>query len=440
MFTAIWLIFLAFFISSSIIWVIDHRGFMIINWLGYEVRAEIITAIIIAITFTVAIFLIAYFITKILALKFPNLLKIFFKKTYLRNLERLIIRHQQGFETLTKLLLAIEAKDNNSEELQKKFNRLIKNRDLNNLLKGKIALNSDQFYTAESLFKKISHHNNTQNLICHSKFRIAQIENDYQSAIAFANQILESTPDNIAVAKELFFIYKKLGYWQEAKSLINRVGVDKFRDELEQRELLITKTAIAFQLYKNKKFYHSLRETRKVLNISPSFLPAIEIGLKSLIRLSFNFLAIMQIKKLWQERPNLIFIDIFYLAHRKLDKRKRLEAVKNLVSKNSSNIEKNFYLNDLAIAQIAFRISDFNNAKIFANKALEKEPNFYSYQILANIARIEGDIAEYNKNNEKSKYFNPQFQYVCENCETTSSSWSIECMKCRSHDSLIWNG
>ena len=107
----IFLIVTAFLTSGLIIWVIDHEGFVVVNWLGYELKTNIITAITLSILFTATIFVISYFFIKIISIKFPHLAKILLKKSYFRNLEDLVKRHQVGFESLTELLLAMEVND-----------------------------------------------------------------------------------------------------------------------------------------------------------------------------------------------------------------------------------------------------------------------------------------------------------------------------------------
>ena len=66
MFRIIFLILVAFLTSGLIIWVIDHDGFVLVNWLGYELKTNIVTAITLSILFTATIFSISYFFIKII--------------------------------------------------------------------------------------------------------------------------------------------------------------------------------------------------------------------------------------------------------------------------------------------------------------------------------------------------------------------------------------
>ena len=80
MFKILRFLFIACAIAISLTWLLDHNGSITINWLGYEVRADILTAILLTIIFALLIFIIAYFSAKILSIKIPYFSQLFNKK------------------------------------------------------------------------------------------------------------------------------------------------------------------------------------------------------------------------------------------------------------------------------------------------------------------------------------------------------------------------
>lgn len=82
MFKTLRFLFVAVIIAAVIAWLLDNNGSIIINWLGYEVRTDILTAILLMIFFTSLVFVIAYFSTKILSIKFPRISQILKRKKY----------------------------------------------------------------------------------------------------------------------------------------------------------------------------------------------------------------------------------------------------------------------------------------------------------------------------------------------------------------------
>jgi uncharacterized membrane-anchored protein len=212
---------LAIFISTCIVWLIDHNGEVLIHWLGYEIKADIIAAVFLAITFTILVFLVSYIITRLLAIKFPSLLKSFFKKTYIHRLEKLVSRNRQSFDLISETLLAINAKDYHfAENSYKKFAKLIKNPNLNNFLQAKIYAGKNDLQKAELSLAKINENKHTKVFSLELKMDLAIERLDHVSAIAYGKQILTINKKNIQTAEKLLALYRQNNFEQEAKNLI----------------------------------------------------------------------------------------------------------------------------------------------------------------------------------------------------------------------------
>jgi len=152
MLTILWYIFLVFILTTSLVWIIENNGSIVINWLGYEVQTDILTSLLIFAFFLTFVALISYFLTRLLAIKFPQLLKLLFKKSYTKKLEQIISNHHRGFETLSKLLLAMEVDDfENAKKIHKDFSKQIKYKNLNNFFEAKFAIESGNFDVSENI-------------------------------------------------------------------------------------------------------------------------------------------------------------------------------------------------------------------------------------------------------------------------------------------------
>ncbi len=226
MLTILWFLFVTFLASISLTWILDHNGVVLVNWLGYEAKTDILTAILIAAIFTIIIFIFSYFLARILSLKFPNLFKTLFKKSYTKKLEALIQRHWQGFEIITQLLLSLENEDSKTSiALQKKLAKSIKNPHLHNFLLGKIYYQNKDYSRAHELFSKIENNKSAQIMALDCKLEISLEKQDNLTAIVYAKQILELEKNNSRTIKKLLALYKKEGLEQEAKSLTNNFNL-----------------------------------------------------------------------------------------------------------------------------------------------------------------------------------------------------------------------
>ncbi len=435
MIAVIWFLFLTSIITTALVWMLDHNGIVVVNWLGYEAKTDILTAILLAIFFTFFISACSYILARLLAIRFPNLLKLFFKRNYVKRLEKLVSRHHQAFELMSQLSLALEVGDKKSAlELHKKFSKLIKHPILNNFFLGKIFFQNQEFSKAAEFFIKFGENKHAKILVLKSKLKLALQNQDDVTAIAYAKQILSAKRDSFDSAKTLFTLYKRRGLWQEAKGLIAEYGSDQFKDELQQRDVAVINSALAIEAYQQKKFLLAIKHAKIALRAEDNFLPSLEILLKSWLRLGLSFKTIWKIKSLWRDNPHLILAEIFDMANRKSSPQNRVKAMKKLAELNNDSA-----LGKLATGIVAFKVGQYEIAKEFLHLSILKEKTNRAYKVLANVEKALNNEEECKKNLAKSQMLTRDDHYSCNSCNHVSSKWSAKCNSCGSYDSLEWN-
>lgn len=435
MFAILWFVFVAFSITASLVWLLDHNGLVLITWLGYEVKTDILTAALITLFFALLIFAFSYLLARILAIRFPNLLKIFFRRSYLKRLEKLVHRHHKAFDVMTQLMLSLEVGDKKSSaELQKKFSKLIKNLSLNNFFLGKISLQEREFSKAADIFSKFGENKHAKILVLKSKFKLAMQNQDEPTAIAYAKQVLLVKRDSFETARALFALYKKRGLWQEAKALITEYGSDHFKDELQKRDAAVINSALAIEAYQQKKFVQAIKYANIALKAENNFLPALEIQLKSWLKLGFTFKVSWKIKSLWRANPHLILAEIFDLINRKSNAKSRIKSMKKLAELNNQSV-----LGKLAVGLVAFRAGNYQVAKDNLHLSLLHEKTYRAYKLLAFTEKALGNDVEFKKNLAKAEMLSKDDHYLCNSCGHLSSRWSAKCTSCGGYDSLEWN-
>lgn len=413
----------------------DHNGTVLVNWLGYEAKTDILTALLIAILFAAIVFIFSYIVARILAMKFPNLFKLLFKKSYIKRLESVIHRHWQGIDTISQLLLSLESEDvKTSTSLQKKLASLIKNPQLNNFLLGKIHYQNKDFSKAAEYFGKINNSKFAKIMELTCKFETALEKHDNSTAIAYAKQILSLKKDSPRIIKSLFVLYKREGLWQEAKALINDHDAQYFNDELQKRDAATINSAVALDFYRKKDFRKAIKHAKIALKTDENFLPATEILLKSWIKRGCAFKAKCLIKKLWKENPRLIYAHIFYLIHRKCTPKKRIAKMRKLVALN-----KKTYLADLALGLAALRSASYKEAEDILYSALAKDKNYRTYKALANVEKLLGNNEKATQFLENSAMFSRENYYNCSTCGHLSSIWLPKCPSCKTSNSFEWS-
>jgi len=435
MFTILWLLFVSAILSTSLVWMLDHNGTVLVRWFGYELQTDVLTAALIAVFFLIFIVACSYILTRILAIKFPQLLKLFFRRNYTRRLEKVLDRHRQAFKMMSQMLLAFEAGDEKvAKKLHSRFSKLIKNADINHFFLGKISFENKDFSRSEELFERFGENSHAKILVLKSKLELALQKEDETSAIAYAKQILLLKKSDFKTAYALFLLYKKRGMWQGAKELVAQYGEQYFRDELQKRDIAVMNCALAIESYQQKKFLQAVKYAKIALKAENNFLPALEITMKSWLKLGFNFKVAWKIKSLWRENPHLIYAEIYDLINRRLQPKDRIKAIKKL-----ADIKPDLALGKLAVALVAYRCGVYNIAKEFAHLALMQEKTYRAYKVLAYSEKSLGNFEAFKKNIAKAQMLSVDDHYACNSCGHLSSRWSAKCSSCGLYDSLEWN-
>jgi len=225
MFALLWFLFIAFAVTFSLSWLLDHNGDVTITWLGYQLQSDVLTAILLTALFAVFLFIISYLLARILALRFPAFLKFLFRRSYVRHLEKVIKRHHQAFETMSKALLALEAGDDGAAKKQQKdFSKLVKYRALNDFFLAKIYFEDQQFEKSAEYFVKFGENRHAKVLALRARFENALKNHEDVKAMAYGKQILSVQKDNLLIARKLFALYKRANMQLEVDELVKNFG------------------------------------------------------------------------------------------------------------------------------------------------------------------------------------------------------------------------
>ncbi len=228
MFAVLWFLFIAFVVTLSLVWLLDHNGDVVITWLGYQLQTDVLTAILLTSLLSLLIFAISYLLARILAIRFPSLLKFLFRRSYVRHLEKVIKRHHKAFDEMSKALLALEVHDNNvAKKSQKDFAKLLKYSPLNDFFIAKTSFEERKFSDAAQYFLKFGENRHAKLLVLQAKMEKALQDCENVKAIAYAKQILLAQKDNLKVARKLFSLYDQLGLKAEADEMILKYGADE---------------------------------------------------------------------------------------------------------------------------------------------------------------------------------------------------------------------
>lgn len=439
MLSVIWFFITAFAIALSMSWMIDHDGLVTVRWLDYQLDTSVTTAIFISSFLCLLIFSFSYVLARILSLKFPNLFRIFFKKTHEKRLESIIMRQNQALLLISKIIIAIEVKDlKTAEKLALELSKATKKPTIKHALQIKLSFEKGDFEEAIQHLKKLSEDGclnaiHIKSLYNKAKLYLSSQQGDTSSAIGYAKQMLDVDHDNHEISHLLFKLYKEKGMWQEARKLATSYHSGEFSNELKQHEIVVLNSAIAYDYYKQKKPLNAIKYSRLALKIDSYFMPAHEILIKSLIRIKMDFVASKLSKDLYLSSPSLIASRLFDLVNRKKSVGTRIKLMKKMVASHE-----NSYLSLLSLAFVHYNCKKYKEAIEYAQAAEQKNKSHEAHVIIARCQRSLKNLDQAAKHLAKSHMFKNDEYYFCNSCSHPTKSWSPKCPKCGSENGLEW--
>ncbi len=359
--------------------ILDDNGTLIIDWFDYQISTDVFTVLLILILSFFFFTFLFHLLLRLLSIKFPFLLKTFFKKTYTTKIEQSLKRQLKGYESLTNILLALQ---NQNSDLAKfhyqDFNFHIKNQDLNLVLQANIALLNQDFSLAEKSLKNLSNNNDSAKvLLIFSKLKNYLQQNHQASAIIFANQILQIQPFHLPTIKILIDIYQQNNMLQPLQNLINQKKSFIIKNNLMlNSEIAKIKTQQSWQYFKKKQNFLAIAMAKQALAIFPNLFLAEKIIIKSYLSLGLKTIANNYLCSFFRKNPNYYLIKWHYFLHKKNSYQNQLKLAKNF-SKNSG------IFIDFTIGYVAFKNSDFNLACTHLLKFLQIEKSNQAYILLA---------------------------------------------------------
>ena len=195
-------------ISLGISWMLSNNGSVIVTWLGYELRTDILTAIFCLLGLTLLTILITNILTRLLSLKLSKIFNIF-KTSEVKKLKKINQKQQDSYQIITETILAIELNDQKrAEKLITKLNKVIEDRDLKNLLKAKLAFADQDFEKSEKLLHKVEQ-DQIDEVVKINKFYQALKNKDEKSAIKIAEGINLKKDSDFRLYQKLERLFEK---------------------------------------------------------------------------------------------------------------------------------------------------------------------------------------------------------------------------------------
>jgi HemY protein len=362
-------------VALGLAWFADQPGSIAIQWLGYEIKTSAFVGALVLISVAAALVL-AWTLLRFILTR-PAAMSAYLKER----------RRRQGFEALTRGLLAIGVGDRSQAQRYAGLaRRNLPHEPLTALLKAQAAQLKGDRATARRAFEAMLDRPETELLGLRGLFLEAKRADDTQAARLIAEQVVQRDPELAWSVNALFDMQTRAGDWEGA---LNTLAIARQHGNVEadvalrRRAVLLTAEARDLEAAAPAK---ALALATEALRLAPSLVPAAEIAGRLLASKGDSRQAGRLIARTWKlaTHPDLALVYAF--ANPGDAPRERLKRVKHLASLTPGDIE-----GQIAIAMAAIEARDWREAEAALSPYLHDRPPARVCTLMARIEAGEGN-------------------------------------------------
>jgi len=412
-------------LAWGVVWLVDHPGYVSLNWGGWEVQTSAGVLALVTTIITIAgavLYRFWLFITRA-----PARLGVVLKER----------RSQKGYKALTKGMVAVAAGDAHEAQAQvKKADGLLGEPPLTLLLKAQAAqLNGDET-AAESFFKAMLDDPEMEFLGLRGLLNQATKRGDQAEALQLARRAQALKPKSEWIAGTVFELEAQNGHWAHATQALTKVDKLKAlpRGESQHRRTVALlgqsdETETAGDLKAALKF------AEKAVSLEPKFVPAVLRLARLLIASNKGSKASNVIEKAWVTSPHADLAQLYFEASGAIDGLKKVATAEKLLVLHPGAPD-----GHIAVATAALEAKLWGQARSHLQAALTAGRNTRTvYTLMAQLEDEEhGDKDQMRTWLTQAAMAAADPAWVCEVCGHVEADWQPHCPKCKSFDAFAW--
>jgi len=427
MIRALWFLFIVTLSIFALAWLLDRPGRVALDWQGYRVETSIavLFGLIIGIAFATAQ---GYRIWLFLRRAPSQMTEVWRQR-----------RKQQGYQALTKGMVAVSAGDaDEAIRSVKRAEALLNEPPLTMLLSAQAAqLNGDE-KAAEIFFKAMAENSETEFLGIRGLLGQAVKRNDPKGALNLAQRAHRLQPKSEWAANHLFELQTREGLWLDAcvtaEELVRNKTIPKNKGKSH-------KAVLYYQLGLDAKKVGeedtAFDQFKKATDNDLAFAPAIGAYAEALIKKNQKKKALILIKKTWGLAPHPSLLEIYWRASEVGDGLSRVRQTDQLSKLNSSHIE-----SQVARVRAHLDFALWGEARHQLESIEKQNSNTLDSRICCLWAELEegenGDMVKAHAWLSRASSVDSQATWVCGGCGNTVADWVSNCGNCGSFNSFSW--
>ena len=423
------ILFVALFAAAlAAAWLADNPGQLALDWQGWRIEAPVAL---------VAVGLLLLFAFAALVYRFWLWLGRS-PKAMAQNRARK--RERQGYEALTKGLVAVAAGDaNQARTLARQAENLLESPPLTRLLSAQAAQLDGDDVAARRYFEEMLDSPDTEFLALRGLLTSAMREGDRTAALEYAARAHRARPDANWATVALFDLQAKAGLWKEAQATLVDAGRQNAMtpDETGRRKAIaLHAQALAAEADGDRR--RAIKLFDQAHSSAPDFVPVAADGARLLLAAKKTRKASDMIERCWRHSPHPDLAEV-YLALWSGEKPGYIgQRLDRLHALNPGSREGRIALARWLIANRRFEDARAHLAPLVADDASD-DPEQRLCQLMADLEEGESGQAAAARDWLLQMETAPgDPAWTCGECGHATEAWTSHCEACESLDSLSW--
>ncbi|MFZ4125303.1 MAG: heme biosynthesis HemY N-terminal domain-containing protein [Rickettsiales bacterium] len=408
-------------LSTGAMWLMDHPGFITIEWFGYEIRMAM-ALVIVALAITLML-------TTWLGLLFWQL----FHWPEKRRLRKELSRKDKGLQQLTRSVTALALQDTHSaERALHQAVKLLPTSALPRLLAAQLAHSQGNNTKSAEHLRFLLGDKDTSLFATRRLIDQHMQQKQYEEALVLALQAHQDQPRDHhtnLVLMDLYFHCNRLD------DVIAQATSTKLHHGLSRSERHRF-AGIAYYLIaiKETEPLARLRALKHATNYAPDFLPAVILLAQHYIEQAQSRDAFKVLRRAWVSAPHPALLQqlLAYLAPLPAKRQRRIAAMLALKAKGTAEAA-------LLEATIAQQQERYEDASRILHAAIAQHDRKPLYSAMADVAvKLSGQAADANPWFKRAMDAPNEPRWHCASCGASQNQWELHCTSCGALDSSVW--
>ena len=423
------IMFVALFAAAlAAAWLADNPGQLVIDWQGWRVEAPV-ALVAVALFLLFGLFGLSHRFWLWLG-RSPEAMA--------RNREHK--RERQGYEALTKGLVAVAAGDaSQARTLARQAENLLDSPPLTRLLSAQAAQLDGDDASARHYFEEMLGSKDTEFLALRGLLTSALREGDQTAALEYATRAHRARPDADWATRALFDIQAQSGLWKEAQATLADAGKQNaLTPEDTRRRTAIALHAQAMTAEADGSRRQAIKLFEQAHKAAPGFVPITVDGSRLLLAANKIRRASDMIETCWQENPHPALADLYQTLWSGEKPGYVMQRLERLHALKPGSRE-----GRMALATHLIQLRKFDEARAqlapLVAESAPSTPEQRLCQIMADLEEGESGQAAAARQwllRMETAPANPA--WACTECGAVSDDWSPHCTACNTFGALEW--